>query len=180
MKPNNCIILLFFICSLAKGQDTISVFKNYIIYKSDTLNRFDKNGKKTGIWLKYRTDTITESRIAKNENNITIDSLTIKKIILSATCKGNYLNGLRQNKWFLGTNDFKEIYSELIYRNDTLQSPILFYSYNLPWLKAIKVKEKWVYYIWDKDKSSYIDAPHQKFTLDFLFEMNGFSYNEFK
>ena len=162
------------------GQNKISIFENYVIYQNDTLNRFDKYEKKSGVWITYRIDSISKSEKITDEDGIIIKLTNTKFNIYRATGRGIYLNDQRQGKWTYGSDDFKEIKSEVVYKNDTIQSPILFYSYNSLWLKAVKDDEKWVYYLWDKDKNTFINPSHQKFTLDFLFGVDGFNYTEIK
>lgn len=169
-----CVFLIsvLFTTVFANGQDTVAVYKNYVIYKGDTLNRFVTNGNKTGIWLTYRTDTMWTSHISSGTSSYS----TTKRPIYSAISKGQYLNGQRQGKWTFGSDDFKNLHSVVTYKDDKILSPILFYTTdNQLWLKAEDINGKWTYYLWDKDKNSYVDT-HQKYTFDLLFD--GYDYIE--
>jgi hypothetical protein len=171
-----CIFLIsvLFTALFANGQDTIAVYKNYVIYKGDTLNRFDINGNKTGIWLTYRTDSIYQITIIGHGSGTVYESP--KRPLYSPLSKGQYLNGKRQGKWTFGSDDFKKLHSEVTYNDDKLLSPILFYiTDNQLCLKAEDINGKWTYYLWDEEKNSYLDT-HQKYTFDLLFD--GYDYIE--
>jgi len=167
---------MLFIIAAANCQDTVAVYSDYVVYKGDTLNRFNAEGIKTGGWLMLRADTITSARITDHPPSTN----TSRRPIYKAIAKGQYLNGQKQGKWTFGHNDFKKYYAEVSYKDNKLLNPILFYAaHNQLWLKAEDINGKWTYYLWDKDKDTYVDT-HQKYTLDFLFEMCGHDFNKIK
>ncbi len=177
MRHSICLIFVLFKTVFANGQDTVVVYSDYVVYKGDTLNRLDTNGKKTGIWLTLRTDsTYTTTKIDHPPSIYTSPTRPIYRAI----AKGQYLNGQRQGKWTFGNNDFKEIHSEVNYKDDKLLSPILFFTtgYQM-WLKAEYFNGKWTYYRWDIAKNAYVDT-HQKYTFDFLFGAYGYDFNKIR
>lgn len=174
MKQIIFLFLMLIAFVFSYGQSEVKVFSDFVIYKGDTFNRFDINGKKTGEWLMLKVDTVYSVRIGPQPFLRT----TIFEHL--AIGKGKYLNGKRQGKWIYGNNDFTKIYSEVIYFNDTLSSPILFYtSNNQLWLKAEKINSKWTYFKWEIEKKTFINT-YQNYTFDFLFGMDDFDYNLIK
>jgi hypothetical protein len=170
------LIFTFFTIVVASGQDSVAVYSNYVVYKGDTVNRLDNNGKKTGYWLLFKVDTTTITSITDHPPSYQ----SSRKPTYNAIAKGQYLKGQREGRWTFGDHDLKEIYVELNYKDNKLLSPILFYTTgNELWLKAEESQGKWTYYMWDKAKHSYIYTP-QKLTLDFLFDIAGFDFNKIK
>ncbi len=171
-----CIFSFFilFTSLFTKGQDTIAVYADYVIYRDDTLNRFDINGKKNGIWLTYRTDSVREIRLVSHHSTPVYTSPN--RPVYKAIGKGQYINGQRQGKWTFGSDDFKEIDIEVTYKDNKIVSPILFYTTdNQLWLKAEEINDKWIYFLWNKEMNSFIDT-HQKYTFELLFD--GYDFEE--
>jgi len=177
MRP--VILLNFLILStfFSYGQKSVAVFPNYVVYNGDTLNRLDSKGYKSGIWIMLETDSISTKVTTTNpDTTYTIPNRPFYR----ASAKGQFIKGKRQGKWIFGEDDFKKIFSEVIYKDDKLISPILFYTTdNKLWLKAEKINGKWTYFLWDKEKNAYKDT-HQKYTFRVLFGMNGYDYEKIK
>ncbi len=73
-------------------SEVISEFRDFIIYKGDTLNRRDDSGLKSGEWIEYRKAYLQRTNGATTKTDSTSVSYVIEM-------RGNYVGGKKNGLW---------------------------------------------------------------------------------
>ena len=73
-------------------DEIIKEFKNFIVYKADTLNRRDASGRKTGQWIEYR-----KAYLQRTNGGVTVTDSTNASYIIEE--KGHYVKGRKNGLW---------------------------------------------------------------------------------
>ncbi len=145
---------LFIFSSKAKGQDTsLTIMKDYTIYRNDTINRITK-GKKEGKWMFFHIDSSIVTTIStdcyKSKNG---KSYCKRKTSVHANLRitpyvvAYFQEGLKTGRWQFSCDSFKHTAAEVVFSNDTLSSDILLYNEGLEakW-KAVREEKGWLLY----------------------------------
>jgi hypothetical protein len=73
-------------------DEIIKEFKNFIVYKGDTLNRRDASGQKTGQWIEYR-----KAYLQRTSEGVTVTDSTNASYVIEE--KGHYVRGRKNGLW---------------------------------------------------------------------------------
>ena len=107
MKKGIGLFATFFVSLSASGQvlvmnqlgpkagdekEVIKEFKNFIVYKGDTLNRRDDKGLKEGEWIEYR-----KAYLQRTNGAITVTDSTNASYVIEM--RGRYTKGKRSGPW---------------------------------------------------------------------------------
>ncbi|XZF16446.1 hypothetical protein ACTHGU_09915 [Chitinophagaceae bacterium MMS25-I14] len=141
MKPAYAIRFPYFFCfflliackASAAQKDSVIVLKEYCIYRGDTVNRLDRDCKRTGKWLFFRIDTIRHVIITEDcywikkgkthcvPNVIHNDGINYKHI-----ATGYYTHGKKNGNWQFSGDTFHTLSLLIDYTDGAVRWPVLF------------------------------------------------------
>jgi hypothetical protein len=178
MKTIYLLISVFVICiqiTLAQTPKNVIFYNDYVTFKGKEYNRLDAKGNKIGTWLKLKKDTLHKKVVITIDDDKNLTEVDLNKFNWDVIGKGECVNNMRQGKWIYGYNDLSVKFVDVIYVNNELSSPIIFYNEGIQWLKADWQNDKWFFTLWDDDIKKFVDT-HQKNTVEKLFLSVGIDY----